>query len=612
MNVWNEVQDNFLIQLFHSALNILPTHKTNLADMNEKNFNKWLKEQDFSKLTTPKYDISIPTQSIKSNSNCQKSEMLILPLSLENNATTTGTAAIIEKFGKEFGVPCEHDKEYLPFDVKNQLFDLHAARQHHEFLASLNIHKTTMVRTVQQLNDVEKAFHFPTTDTEMQSTEEATSRQKEDGKFKKTFDNIVRRMWEAQQNDTVEFVKFITWLDNNRNQWENIKDHYGRTILHKAIENGNIPLVKTLVTAGININAKEICGATPLTIAVVKKDEGMSQYVMENLAIFDSHYFTTIPCPYVIAKKSEMNVVHIMDEIMKKDFSTNEEIWQAFQSNEYATTVDVPSPEEEANNNKTEGYNYRRSNKSSVTLVVGDQGTNKVIRGVKGRSPAAYGWCSEVPGDMHAKGYMYEVCKKVMKPGGFMHIVQNVMMRKKIKDDSFGRKKFQEQNLNRIEEAVCGVSTAFGIAAILEFKEPSIFPNEDELEACKRSTGNHNAVLLSKLKEWVISNREDASFNYYFQMVSLFGPLQQMYRDAIRYGNRLAREAVWMILQPLFAQSNKRNCHTEAMVHVVNFLSVWPLATRELLRRNCSISLNGKEGHNLALDEWVESCIVQA
>lgn len=81
--------------------------------------------------------------------------------------------------------------------------------------------------------------------------------------------------------------------------------------------------------------------------------------------------------------------------------------------------------------------------------------------------------------------------------------------------------------------------------------------------------------------------------------------------DTFRYGHGLAREAVWMILQPLFAQSNKLNYHTEAMVHIVNFLAMWPLATRELLRRNCSISLNGKEGHNLALDEWVESGIVQ-
>jgi hypothetical protein len=84
-----------------------------------------------------------------------------------------------------------------------------------------------------------------------------------------------------------------------------------------------------------------------------------------------------------------------------------------------------------------------------------------------------------------------------------------------------------------------------------------------------------------------------------------------MYRDAIRYGNGIAREASWMIMQPLFAQSNKRNYHIEAMVHIVNFLAMWPLATRELLRKNGSINLNGRVGHNLALDEWVESCIVQ-
>ena len=66
-----------------------------------------------------------------------------------------------------------------------------------------------------------------------------------------------------------------------------------------------------------------------------------------------------------------------------------------------------------------------------------------------------------------------------------------------------------------------------------------------------------------------------------------------------------------MLMHPLFAQSNKRNYHTEAMVHIINFVAAWPLALRELLRRNCSISLNGKEGHNLALDEWVESFVVQ-
>ncbi len=67
---------------------------------------------------------------LKASPQCNKLEMLILPLSLENNATTNGTAAIIEEFGKEFGVPCEHAKEYLPFDAKNKLFDIDAGRKH--------------------------------------------------------------------------------------------------------------------------------------------------------------------------------------------------------------------------------------------------------------------------------------------------------------------------------------------------------------------------------------------------------------------------------------------------------------------------------------------------
>ena len=66
-----------------------------------------------------------------------------------------------------------------------------------------------------------------------------------------------------------------------------------------------------------------------------------------------------------------------------------------------------------------------------------------------------------------------------------------------------------------------------------------------------------------------------------------------------------------MLMHPLFTQSNKRNYHTEATVHIVNLVAAWPLALRELLRKNCSISLNGKEGHNLALDECVESFVVQ-
>ena len=135
-------------------------------------------------------------------------------------------------------------------------------------------------------------------------------------------------------------------------------------------------------------------------------------------------------------------------------------LWRTFQCAEQTTNTEtctsVSDPVEETD--KEETYKYKRSNKSCITLTVGDQGTNKNIRGVKSRSNAAYGCVQKFPvtcTQKDAKGYVYEVCKKVMSPGGFMHILQNVLLRKKITNESFGKKKFQEQNLNRIEEAVC-------------------------------------------------------------------------------------------------------------------------------------------------------------
>lgn len=103
---------------------------------------------------------------------------------------------------------------------------------------------------------------------------------------------------------------------------------------------------------------------------------------------------------------------------------------------------------------QTDDEEYVYEKKSSLTLFVGDQGTNKNLREVKGRSEAAYSWCAEVPGDMHAEGYFYEACKKVMTPRGLMHVLRDVLLKKKIVPESLGKKKFQEQNLNRIEKAI--------------------------------------------------------------------------------------------------------------------------------------------------------------
>ena len=280
MELWNEVQDNFLLKLLNTSLNCISCSDKELVDMDEKDFDHWLK--NFSESTTTDYDIVIPPLSIKSNPNCIKSDTLILPLSLEDNSTTTGTAAIMEEFGKEFGISCDHAKVYLPFDDRNNEFDLNAAREHHVFISSLHEHKSTMAKTVQQLRETEKAFDLPSMQTESNSdtSNGMKSQQKIDGEFKRIFDRLVQKMWQAQQhNDLSKFDQFISWLDDNRQLWEDVRDSRGRTVLHAAVENGNLAFVKTLVSAGVDINAKELCAATPLTIAVVKENEEMAQFL---------------------------------------------------------------------------------------------------------------------------------------------------------------------------------------------------------------------------------------------------------------------------------------------------------------------------------------------
>ena len=552
--------------------------------MDDQEFAEWLQKQDFQQKPTKTYDVNVPDMTIKTARNCSKSETLILPLSLENNATTTGTAAIVEQFGKEFGVPCEHAKEYLPFDQRSQTFDIEAARRHQDFLASLSSHKKDMMETVRQLTEAEKGFEVQSLEVDSSFSaddlQSGSSIQKEDAKFQKVFDSLVKRMWEAQQSsDLAEYSNFISGLASQRESWANIRDHHGRTVLHRAVENGNLLLVTTLLCAGADVNVKEKCGATPLLLAVIKKNEELSAYLLENFAVFDSHFFTTIPSPHVIAESLNLEAAKIMDRKSNESKSLDSSIWKIFQDGEISNGATHESSAD-FDPIADDPYQFNRKNKSCKTLFVGDQGTNKVLRGVKNRSEVAYGWCSEVPGDMLAKGYLYEVCKKVMKPGGFMHILCNVISRTKINDDSFGQKKFQEQNLNRIEEAVRDMGISFGMAAVLEFRDSSSFPSQEELSRCKRETGSHSLVMLKKFKEWSDSSSEDVAFKYYAQMFTLFGPLQQMYLYSIRFGHGLGREASWMLMHPLFAQSNKRNYHTEAMVHIVNFVAAWPLVLR--------------------------------
>ena len=101
-----------------------------------------------------------------------------------------------------------------------------------------------------------------------------------------------------------------------------------------------------------------------------------------------------------------------------------------------------------------------------------------------------------------------------MAPSGFMCVVQHVMKRPKLIDSAFGDKKFQYQNLNRIDEAVRDGCMAYGLAAVQEFQKSEMFPSEEALKHWENENGNHHELLLSSFKTWIQQRSSTVPFQH--------------------------------------------------------------------------------------------------
>ncbi len=276
----------------------------------------------------------------------------------------------------------------------------------------LQEHKKEMEELQLQLSRMEKELDDSNNETsdnsgneEANDTEETginTSFQKIDGKFKKVLDNLTRRMWQAMQSsDPAAVVVLQQYLKTNRSSWENARDHHGCTIMHHIVQNGNHSLMETLLNAGVNPNIKERRGATPLTLAVLNGDEKMVKLLIDNFAICEDNFFSSVPAPKAIASKLGYdNIVTMIENCLESDNQTDLKVWEATAH----SGIDPLIINEEKCVEIGEANIYARDLKNCKTLFVGDQGTNKIIRSCKDKSRCAYGWAAEVPGDMHCRG----------------------------------------------------------------------------------------------------------------------------------------------------------------------------------------------------------------
>lgn len=266
-----------------------------------------------------------------------------------------------------------------------------------------------MEQLVKQLSSLEKELvdnpaadeNAEQSDNESLEQSGVSSFQKIDGKFKKIYEKLSEKMWAAQQSgDPAITIQLQQYMSGNRTLWEKATDHNGTSILHHAVQNGNCGLVKTLLNAGVNPNVKERCGATPLTIAVLKGDEEMVKILQENFAICHERFFHSVPSPKAIAEKLNLDkIVTLIEMHLDLEDEQDVSVWKMIEVLSYVQVL----PTEELSSHEPD-TKYRRDMINCKTLVVGDQGSNKIIRSVKNKSPSAYEWVAEVPGDMHARG----------------------------------------------------------------------------------------------------------------------------------------------------------------------------------------------------------------
>ena len=138
------------------------------------------------------------------------------------------------------------------------------------------------------------------------------------------------------------------------------------------------------------------------------------------------------------------------------------------------------------------------------------------------------------------------------------------------------------------------------------------FPTDSELQTCKEETKQHTQVLLNAFKKWLdITSDSNNALKHRALAFRFYGPLLSFYDDAIKHGDGYAREVIYQLQLPIYAQLNFPNYYTECFRHTVNFLAKRPLVTRTLLQNNCVINVNGKANSGIELDGYVEAELVK-
>ena len=250
----------------------------------------------------------------------EKSEVINLPLSLEDNSTLTGTAAILDVFAKEFAIPQGQSSCYIEFNNATKQFDLKSACERYHFIKSFQLHQSQMIELEKQLESIEKEIdHELLTGNVKEESEDDESDSHESSVSEGSlghedthdrFDSLCKKVRNmAQQTlesgDEASLDKIVMDLSKKQKELDKTRDKFERTVFHAAVEEKRYTLVNILLSSGPNPNVKEGCGATPLTIDVLNSDYAMCKILVQNFAEYEGEMFGSFPTPLEMATAME-------------------------------------------------------------------------------------------------------------------------------------------------------------------------------------------------------------------------------------------------------------------------------------------------------------------
>ena len=296
----------------------------------------------------------------------------------------------------------------------------------------VQMHHIEMVTFEKQLQSGEKSigidvshdFDVESDDNDECNDEGTKSTPQKDGDNE--FDALFKRLVKQAQDTVVSTDEHIldkTVLELSRNKKiNNCRDRYDRTVFHAAVDEKQYTLANILLVCGNNPNAKEGCGATPMSLAVINSDLEMCKILTMNFAEYNGELFRCFPSPL------EMAVAMNLDEIVSLFNSSSKKFESPLVTLIQGASTTLPVPDScvedhfiSENNNISAVFVFKRSEcKEFPTAVVRDVGMCKNNRSVKNRDSNAYGCCAEIPGDMHAKWYLCEAAFKALGDGGFL------------------------------------------------------------------------------------------------------------------------------------------------------------------------------------------------